>query len=1398
MNTTKKRVVSLLLCLAMFLSVAAPLISALAAELPNRVYIHSNGKQVNEIIVTPNNSAELTAVCDDDSSAVQWQIKVIDEDLWVNISDQKNTVCQVTYSMIKNMLNGEKTQIRCVATTQKNVAYSEPVTVIAGEYKSKTQQALSENNKIQAEQDDSDELNVNTITIEYLYEDGSKAQSDYVAVIQTGTSFEVTVISPQIFGFDPMLLVDGKYKDASQVELHYDSITQDETITVVYIPQEVEYRVEHKQQSINDDTANTYTVYHIEQKTGRVHDKTDAKALELDGFYAQPFSNIDIAADGSTAVEIFYDRLYYLVSIKLDGGHGVDPIYGRFDSDIEVGKPIKAGYVFKGWKKIQTDNMGNLIKDADGNYVTEGELLSDLPAKIPAKNTGYLAVWEAANTHYTVVFLKENADDDGYSVHGSVKVDAISGTVVSGKDNMNDNNIEPEQADYFKYNDEKTDKNVTVNGDGSTIVREYYDRNRYTMRFHFAKDLNGNHYISAGSKPSYKDAFNLTVNNLTAEEWEKFIEPAVSKGWVEKDGNATYYYYEFTAKYNQYIREIWPYAADIGNNLFVSWGTDGESGYYKHNTNHNIREPYSDFDEELIIEPSNPEKVHNLMVYYGSSANVGQYTYEIYFTDPNDNKTYFEEPDHIYPIRSTALGKLQNELTFEGMLDNVYDESNNIIKTNIIKEYGEGAGPEIKGGVIRFYYTREEFHCNCYNHGINRDHGMIWYGRPLNYISHGATYPVELPKDAYEFTGWYSDSLHLPETLVDFETATMPAHPFTTWAGWNPKTFKVRFFESADLTVKIGEDQECSFGSLIEPPAQPQPPTPDMRFVGWFYTDDGIEKAIDFDEFLVRKNIDIYAKWTSDIDVPYSVHFQLADGTPVAPSNYGYEKAGNNRTVIAKTDVALYPEYQQDYYPNINSHTILISSSDGADNSFTFIYIQKEFTKYTVKYINADTGYDVFPPKVVEDNKNAVVTENYKYKEGYVADAYQKRLIVSANDSENVIVFYYRESTDEKSMAPYTVTVYAENCNNPGTYSVVRYSNFQGTVGDEYSVDIKKMEGYAYQGKLTEAGYYDDDGNLVTIPTYEAQELEGSLRFILPERGAEIKLYYNCIPYEYTVRHVDYDTGEDIIDPQKNSALYGASITANALTKEQLAQLNISHYDVYGPNKTTLIITADEQENVFIFKYRERQVTYHYIAIVKPSGFTDFGEVSLSRETVKVFSDTVIGSSALESQGFKFTGWYLDEACTQAVSNSKYDGYLQENGKKLMPAKNSNGEYDDEQTVFYALFEPKAADLTITKSGADDDRQVFVYRITGSYGIYMEVTIVGNGEVTIHDLPIGTYTVTEQNGWSWRYNNAQNVAKDIKHTASISGNTVPFDTTEPNLYWLDAHADSKINKRKRG
>lgn len=86
----------------------------------------------------------------------------------------------------------------------------------------------------------------------------------------------------------------------------------------------------------------------------------------------------------------------------------------------------------------------------------------------------------------------------------------------------------------------------------------------------------------------------------------------------------------------------------------------------------------------------------------------------------------------------------------------------------------------------------------------------------------------------------------------------------------------------------------------------------------------------------------------------------------------------------------------------------------------------------------------------------------------------------------------------------------------------------------------------------------------------------------------------------------------------------------------------------------------------------------------------------------------------------------------------------------------ANCKWDDYKDTHQFIVHVKSFDLTITKTvDTVEPNQTFLFHIRKGGADYMDVTVqVGadkTGSVTIKGLPVGSYTVTEDTAWSWRY-----------------------------------------------
>lgn len=224
--------------------------------------------------------------------------------------------------------------------------------------------------------------NICNVIIKYQFEDGTAAANEWSAKIGKGQTMNKTVTSPTVVGYDA---------DKAEVTIN-KVIENDETIIVTYKPALVSFTVKHYKQNVDNDDyvlAETDTT-----KTGYTKSPVGSGlAKSYTGFTALLYdTTTQIAADGSTEVEIYYDRNYYMMKFNLGGGYGVEPIYARYGAAINVGTPVKTNAKFLGWEP------------------------ETIPTTMPANDSEYTAKWEENKTaNVTVVVWGENPNDENYS-----------------------------------------------------------------------------------------------------------------------------------------------------------------------------------------------------------------------------------------------------------------------------------------------------------------------------------------------------------------------------------------------------------------------------------------------------------------------------------------------------------------------------------------------------------------------------------------------------------------------------------------------------------------------------------------------------------------------------------------------------------------------------------------------------------------------------------------------------------------------------------------------------------------------------------------------------------------------------------------------------------------------
>ena len=94
--------------------------------------------------------------------------------------------------------------------------------------------------------------------------------------------------------------------------------------------------------------------------------------------------------------------------------------------------------------------------------------------------------------------------------------------------------------------------------------------------------------------------------------------------------------------------------------------------------------------------------------------------------------------------------------------------------------------------------------------------------------------------------------------------------------------------------------------------------------------------------------------------------------------------------------------------------------------------------------------------------------------------------------------------------------------------------------------------------------------------------------------------------------------------------------------------------------------------------------------------------------------------------------------------------------------------------------------LNITKQGGAADES-YVFDVFKDGVKYSEVTVWGNGTETLVELPIGTYTISENTGWGWRY--SANNGGSAALTAQNPTGSIACTNTKNNNQWLNGFSE---------
>ena len=262
-----------------------------------------------------------------------------------------------------------------------------------------------------------------------------------------------------------------------------------------------------------------------------------------------------------------------------------------------------------------------------------------------------------------------------------------------------------------------------------------------------------------------------------------------------------------------------------------------------------------------------------------------------------------------------------------------------------------------------------------------------------------------------------------------------------------------------------------------------------------------------------------------------------------------------------------------------------------------------------------------------------------------------------------------------------------------------------------------------------------------------------------------------------------------------NDASYSVSVTVSPKTDGQNASGTpaVAKSNSYGANiyvYKPYIVFQDSSINA---GDTPNYATDNFVSVAWKHGDLSAPTTMGTAPALTYTYDPVAAPLSAESQVKVSVAMNVTDDNSQSVDITQYVSFYRN------PCKAENGctftggavSATDQNRVNF-IVHIKTFDLTITKVGTnaidhDDstERQSYIFHVSGPNGFKMDIVICGDGSKTIKNLPVGDYTITEEERWSWRYD-----AKDSSYSVTaadiVNGQaTVTVVNTRSNPYWLN-------------
>jgi len=326
---------------------------------------------------------------------------------------------------------------------------------------------------------------------------------------------------------------------------------------------------------------------------------------------------------------------------------------------------------------------------------------------------------------------------------------------------------------------------------------------------------------------------------------------------------------------------------------------------------------------------------------------------------------------------------------------------------------------------------------------------------------------------------------------------------------------------------------------------------------------------------------------------------------------------------------------------------------------------------------------------------------------------------------------------------------------------------------DFYAVWAPLTNKVTYNSEIKDYGktvFGSDSSPSTTVFGHKTEEYEYDLAaqyitMINPSKDGYTFIGWKLTPSEKTISNWDIQC-DHTEDTKDESVTYLLNPTSGS-NSGTAALANYSY--AYSADGTTFTITTDRNfgDITMTALFVENTVTYNFEAISKEGLTSGFGSLKVKdvaddkyedkgltySYTIGQVTGTPIPVTAVpNSPTFRFDGWYGKSDGTEDVRDATVDGAV------ITP---ENKPYDENiEITYYALIEYNLTSLTVKLSNHGEltnvtgDSESVIVKVTNGEdkNFYIALDADNGFEATIYGVIVGdTYTVTEENDWTWRY-----------------------------------------------